>query len=781
MRLCSLFAALVCAITSSWTACAADDDKFKVGPTVREVVEFTQILQPLNHSVDALREQISSDGSKAFIVTRKANVANDSNRYDILLLQISHEKFSRGVVSSPEVILSFDVTDDHSYGLPAIKDARWVDERTITFLGRFSGDYYQVYRLDIQTRKFENLTQETNPIVSYAASRNGRRVVYAIQVPNPPVSKGGHSLIADKRTLWSIVLGQHDIRMQERRYRYFVSDMQSQPTRKPLGEAFNQQNLGPPSVSISPDGRWALLPVYEPKRTLAWAHQYPLVAELTTLYSNHVDPEGYFSQPNGYASRRMLAWQLDDCKAHTVVDAPDDAFPAGGQFRSDRLWLNDGASVILAGTHLPQEPGKSVSPASHVIEYWPDNGRWRSIATLNGRLGEAHATKEGFFVIDNSKRRDFTRDSSGDWRENESSPGAMSNRSSTWKLEVAEGLNEPPNIVATGPSGQSVKLTHFNPQFDPKTWGDMRPYSWQDSKGRRWDGGLMVPQGIDAKTRLPLVIQTYGFSQDRFYLDGTNLFNGASSGFAGRAFLREGLLVLALPWRSSTDAPKTELESIRAFADGVRGAIDALAKAGRIDPQRVAIMGWSATGERVLNLITFDDVPIRSASMLDGDSNTLLAYINTYGASDTIWKLKEDVNEGQPYGEKFASWIRNDSSLHTACIKAAVRIESYGSWVSNNWDIYALLRRQFKPVEMIVIPDGAHSLAQPSERMLSLQGNVDWHSFWLTGRQRTTPLLPEESPESLRHQYESWSRMEVMKAADDARPRCSSDVVVRRN
>jgi len=110
--------------------------------------------------------------------------------------------------------------------------------------------------------------------------------------------------------------------------------------------------------------------------------------------------------------------------------------------------------------------------------------------------------------------------------------------------------------------------------------------------------------------------------------------------------------------------------------------------------------------------------------------------------------------------------------LHTDCVHAALRIETYGPWVLNNWDVYALLRRQYKPAEMIVIPDGTHSLLTPGDRMASLQGNVDWYAFWLAGKTRTAPLLASETTESVAAQFARWRKMATLKTADDARPHC---------
>jgi hypothetical protein len=41
---------------------------------------------------------------------------------------------------------------------------------------------------------------------------------------------------------------------------------------------------------------------------------------------------------------------------------------------------------------------------------------------------------------------------------------------------VDEALNRPPDIVALGPDGETVRLIRLNPQFSASTWGTMREY-----------------------------------------------------------------------------------------------------------------------------------------------------------------------------------------------------------------------------------------------------------------------------------------------------------------
>ncbi len=776
--LCALLWAALWA--ASWAAPTSAAVRTPAGPTVRDIIEFTRLSQPNSTDDQAIQEQVSPDGRQAFIVTRKADVASDRNRYEIQLLDLSPDRLADRRVRAPETVYAFEADRDAYYNDPAIQQVRWWDDGSLIFMGRLQEGVHQLYRLVLATRELVQLTRESRPVVSYAASRDLRRLVYAVQVPNPPMKEGAHSIVIGNQSFWSVKFGQQRLVGQVRKYRYYVADIGSSQPPRPLGEPFFGSNYASPVVSISPDGRWALLPRYESTaRTLEWSRQYPMLEALAQNYGQSLreDPLSYFSSPHAFAARRMVAWRLDDAHEQTVVDAPDDALPGSDQYRGDRLWQGSGASVILAGTYLPVAANGKTSRASHIIEYWPDSGRWAVVAQLAGRAANAKARSDGFEVIDNGKHRRFRHVEGAGWQEVANPTGGAENAkpsvpsSRPWTLGISEGLNQPPDVVATGPAGQTVRLTTLNPQFDAGAWGAMKPYVWRDAKGRQWRGGLLEGEGTAGRGQLPLVIQTYAFTPDRFYLDGPNNLNGGTSAFPGRAFVREGILVLAMAFRPTEGPITDDREKLRLFNEGIRGAVDALVKAGRVDPARVGIIGWSTTGERVLNLLTFSDLPIRAATLADGDANTLFSYTVTYGFGS--WEEKETLNQGTPFGPTLADWVRNDPALNTDCVRAAVRIESYGVPVYNNYDLYMMLRRQYRPVEMVLIPGGFHSLATPSERMVSLQGNVDWYRFWLTGQKRTEPMLTGETAASLQAQYESWQQMEQMKVKVDAQPRCA--------
>ncbi len=771
-----------------------------VGPTVKDVIEFKRIVQPITHSDADLQAQISPDREQAFIVTRQSNVATDVNRFELLWLDVSRKRLSATGIVPPVTLLTVDSRQDEKDLNPSVQDVRWLSNRTIVLRARMNDEPFQVYRLDVPTGQLTQMTYAPFGVLSFDLTPDLNKVLYLGPVPNPAVPAGVRSIVVGTQSFWNVHFGQGGFRNQKRRYQFYVADAQSRAAARPLGDSFAENLVQFPRPSISPDGRWAALPVIRPERVKQWEGEYAQIADAVAQSggSRKLDPLSYFSTPTHYAPRSVVVYRLSDGAAQAIVDAPDDSTWANG-LRTDRLWQRDGQSIVVAGTYLPRSAKDGPADASHIVEYWPEAKRWKDIAVLKHQLkwaspvaGQANA----FVVLDGETTRRFEKTADGQWREltaaethgvqggsawvdSTQAAAALSANALPidWHLHVQEALNQPPDIVAQGPGGAVVRLTDMNPQFLASEWGTMREYSWKDAKGRTWNGGLMVPKDFDPEARHALVIQTYGFSPTRFYRDGSNTYDGFTSGFPGRALLRENILVLAVPL--AVPPPSGDLSALDTGAkvfmvqDGVRAAIDDLVGKGIVDRDRIGIMGWSATGEQVLNMVTFTDIPIRAASMLDGDANTLFSMTITYSVLDDTQVRKEQLNGGGPYGASLQRWIDRDPALHTECVRAAMRIETYGPEVHNNWDEYILMRRQYKPVELIYIPGGAHQLSRPSERMISLQGNVDWYKFWLSGEKRTEVIIPGETATSLNDQYVRWDQMAEMKKVDDKKPRCA--------
>jgi hypothetical protein len=80
------------------------------------------------------------------------------------------------------------------------------------------------------------------------------------------------------------------------------------------------------------------------------------------------------------------------------------------------------SSVLLvrdiAGAYRPAQADEVLQ--AHIVEYWPDSGRWKGIAVLKKSLEEVLpvAGQPGAFVaVDGGVRRHFERTGDRQWRE----------------------------------------------------------------------------------------------------------------------------------------------------------------------------------------------------------------------------------------------------------------------------------------------------------------------------------------------------------------------------
>ena len=94
-------------------------------------------------------------------------------------------------------------------------------------------------------------------------------------------------------------------------------------------------------------------------------------------------------------------------------------------------------------------------------------------------------------------------------------------------------------------------------------------------------------------------------------------------------------------------------------------------------------------------------------------------------------------------------------------IETPLRIQTLGPGsLLLDWHWFSGLTTLGKPVEMIYIPDGAHILEKPWDRMISQQGNVDWFCFWLKGEEDPDPAKAE--------QYKRWHNLRALAAKGGA-------------
>jgi hypothetical protein len=329
------------------------------------------------------------------------------------------------------------------------------------------------------------------------------------------------------------------------------------------------------------------------------------------------------------------------------------------------------------------------------------------------------------------------------------------------QLTVREGLNESPVLLATDTDTDKERVIFDpNPQLKDFDLGVVSVYEWKDAHGRNIRGGLAKPPGYVVGRRYPLVIQTHGFDPHKFFRVGYG-----ETANAGRALTSRGMMVLQVaeplePYYHTWEA---------AMENGTNvylAAINELDADGLIDPKKVGLTGYSATGLFVSNSITRAPDRFAAAALSNTDNGSLTDYFTyiDYGGPRFAKLAAEEFAGARPYGEGLSKWIERAPEFSSDKITAPVLLSPANPHnLISLWSLYAELRDQGKPVELQYIRSSQHNITKPLQRFAQQEMLVDWFDFWLNGHEDAAPEKVE--------QYARWHKLREMPADLGKEPR----------
>jgi dipeptidyl aminopeptidase/acylaminoacyl peptidase len=163
---------------------------------------------------------------------------------------------------------------------------------------------------------------------------------------------------------------------------------------------------------------------------------------------------------------------------------------------------------------------------------------------------------------------------------------------------IHESFLEPPEVWA-GDDGRWRPVTRLNAGVRP-AWGEVKSLHW-DSDGRKVQGWLIAPPGVDPSRRYPMVVSVHG---------------GPASAAAPRWPSRSTALLPTQGYYVLLPNPRGSYGQGAAFTQGnvkdfgygdlrdILKGIDAAVAAAPVDGERVGIMGWSYGGFMAMWAVT---------------------------------------------------------------------------------------------------------------------------------------------------------------------------------
>ena len=715
----------------------------------------------------------SPDNQWSTVVTSRGNLDTDSIESTLWIFRA--RKVARFLESKqetkppvPKAVIRHAVVPRNNFEIPyapVISQIRWqANSRMLFFLRQSPGGERHICRVDIQSNVVRELTPAGYDVSRYEVQ--GQTIVYLATPRNQTVQRGrainrdvldmtGQSLSAlmpeiDEtayyREIWVIKNGT----------RLLLRNKKTGP--------IHLANHFPEVLSISPNGETVVLLLPSETVPASWEEYDPANGSARLRPSDpSVSDQFNFSRPLQY-----VVLDLRTGEVRFRLKALH-AYALGYVQKDSAIWSREGNQLLLTNTFLPlgdaniRQEARPVKPCACALVNLATNSTtcvaWsRYTETSRSPILSAAFGKNGntialsFSTSPNGSIRDLYQRQGTNWHRventvigdsgNDKSARTSPDTKRRIMLEIRETPNTPPSLFATDLGlGHSRKLWDPNPRLSSLNLGEVVSFDWVDSTGYKWTGQLVKPPDFVVSTRYPLVIQTYGFSGG-FVADG--LFPTAS---AVRSLAAAGIIVLQIPRR--TDHYGTAQEATDQLL-GFESAIEHLDQAGLIDPDKVGLVGFSRTCYHVLSALVNDPTRFSAATIADGMDGSFLQYL--YSVGDPAASLDEQIYGTVPFGRGLQTWMDRAPGFNLDKVETPLRIEtiSFASAITE-WETYASLLAQDKPVDLVYFPLGDHLLQKPLERLASQQGNVDWFRFW---------LKQEEDPDpAKRDQYALWRKL----------------------
>ena len=265
---------------------------------------------------------------------------------------------------------------------------------------------------------------------------------------------------------------------------------------------------------------------------------------------------------------------------------------------------------------------------------------------------------------------------------------------------------------------------------------------WKGVDGIGIEGILTYPLDYKAGTRYPLVVQLHGGPEDSDRFGWGQIFFNYQPAWAAK-----GYAILRPNYRGSSGYGNVFYrEPIGGYFKNshldVLAGVDRVIAMGVADPDRLAIMGWSAGGHLVNKLITFTD-RFKAASSGAGVAN----WISMYGQSDTrserdlwlggsIWQNNAPI---QTYWDH--SPLKFITSARTPTLFLAGENDPRVP-AAQSLEIFRALKAQGVPTELHIAPGEGHIWLRPAHQLHKMNAETEWFQKHVQGLAYTPERIP---------------------------------------
>jgi dipeptidyl aminopeptidase/acylaminoacyl peptidase len=323
-----------------------------------------------------------------------------------------------------------------------------------------------------------------------------------------------------------------------------------------------------------------------------------------------------------------------------------------------------------------------------------------------------------------------------------------------WNLSPAAGrlvflFDEPARFgdvwtLALTPGAEATRVTGVYDAVAPTfRLPRQERIEWKSTDGAAIEGLLFYPLDYAAGTRAPLVVQIHGGpgDADKFGFWGWSDYI--------QILTARGFAVLRPNYRGSIGYGDAFYRDMvggffnHAHLDVLAG-VDALVKQGLADPDKLAVMGFSAGAHIVNKLVTFTD-RFKAAASFAGASN----WISFYGQSDlrgnrTLWFGGTPWQKNAPIDRYWdQSPLKYVANVKTPTLFLVGENDTRVG-LAQALEMHRALKEHGVPTHLEVAPREGHVWIEPRHQLFKANVELEWFERYVMGRPYVWEVAPAE-------------------------------------
>ena len=639
---------------------------------------------------------------------------------------------------------------------PARNVPRWIDDAHVALLWEDAATHRQVVSIAVDTGALRYLTSDPNDVDDFAAHAASPTLLYRAEAPclqRPTLAEQAEGWVVDAQDAYELLYGCGAWRRNDQRL--FVIDAQHPWPRSVIfegGDAVSRSAALVPMV-IGPTGRVGIVATSVSQVPEQWsaytAEHFRRMWRARQAASSAVDP--YAAQ-----FQQLFVVRTADAIARPLWLVPNEPY---GRLRV--AWSSDESRVVVGPTFLPAQQADAAGLAGEAVAVVNvEDARVESLpvpreAARRIRQLRWLGSSKIEVQLDEGCLR-YGRDDR--WREEFA--GACTGASAApVQVFLHEDLNSPPVLLARDvASGREQLAWDPNPRLMQRY--RMGRVEWLDKvmNGMRWRGRLYYPTEYVSGQRYPLVIQTHSMAgPEEFSLygrgGGSPALGPGVSAYLAQPLAARGFFVLH--GRADARIEDASPPALKARIAATEQVVEHLVQEGRVDRNRVGLMGFSASGWEVsyaLSHSSFEYAAALTDDNKDGSYSQALLSGWTVGAG-------EEMIGAPPFAAGINDWRAQSPAFNAETIRAPLLLtaSSPGTQIGK-WELFSRLRFLQKPVELYVVPDiahGSHALQNPTQLLSLQQRALDWWCFWLKDEVDSDPHKSV--------QYQRWQALRELR------------------